>query len=263
MRGILQVARPSISSIAGAVAGAVTVVHYDGSGAETTIAPLCAFLTVTTLTMFGFIINDVHDRHKDRLAFRLDKPIASGCLSVSAGNAAALIAFGTSIGLSSYFGLASMGVVAITSLLLFGYSRFAQRVPLLKGAYTAVLTLSPAVWGWAATGHLAPFVTLLGIFLFMFGREVLLDVHDMEADRKSGLETIPLVYGAKAARNLAWGLMFCTPLLPMVFEYQRLVVFLCLTIMGLLITIKAFGMSIKREAVWTKLPMLVSIGLLI
>jgi 4-hydroxybenzoate polyprenyltransferase len=60
------------------------------------------------------------------------------------------------------------------------------------------------VFGMTAGEFRAPVVGLaISVFFLLVGREIVLDIRDMEADRGSGIRSIPVLYGARGAIGTA------------------------------------------------------------
>ncbi len=93
---------------------------------------------MTALAMFGFVVNDVFDYHKDAAA-GVRRPIAAGELSIRKAVILAVGLLAPVFLLSTIVGSGGK-VLAITSLGLVAYSPIAQRYPLGKGALVQTVT---------------------------------------------------------------------------------------------------------------------------
>lgn len=155
---------------------------------------------MTILTMFGFVVNDVVDFDKDARA-GVRRPIATGELSRSGGVlfAAALLMFAY---LASPVGGSGETVLAVTSLSLVAYSPLAQRYPLGKGAYVAVLCCAPLLYGSVISGVRLSWLSYATLACFVLGREALMDSDELAGDRRSGIETIAGILGCSRTRRI-------------------------------------------------------------
>ena len=133
--------------------------------------------------MAGFVLNDIFDEERDRLNHP-DRPIPSGRFSPVS---ATLLYFGllaTALLAAKVFVPDEQLFLYLTFALLFSnYNFLVEKAPLLKNAYVAAVSIIP-VW------IVADFLSLDGtryalaaaLLLFIFGREVLMDVVDMRGD---------------------------------------------------------------------------------
>jgi len=159
------------------------------------------------LTSFAFLMNDLWDLGKDVIAGRT-RPLATGqitrfqvIVSVTAMLALAyLVAWAT----NAPHVLAAAVVISVAAGL---YSPITAKQPLLKNLYAAVLSCSPIVLAGAAVPIERSGITAAFVALFIAGREVLLDVKDLEGDRVAGLRTLAVRLGESNASVLAWAIM--------------------------------------------------------
>jgi len=203
---MLYVGRPAVSFIAGLACG--ILVLKDSS--LSVYSPLLAALCTMSATMFGFTINDIFDREKDITSHKY-KPIAKNELSVQS---ACILCFGHLIFVTIisflYFGLHATLVYMALFLLLFGYSIVSSRIPVVKGIYTAGLTLFPILIAITIADSAIATYSLTGIFFFIFFRECILDAMDIESDLKSGIRTVAFYLGDVKLQMIGWIGMFFT-----------------------------------------------------
>lgn len=220
----VELGRPLISSVAGASHGAILYL-----GAEFPLGlSLVASLMLTLVTMFGFVVNDVWDYSKDQEAERLDKGLVNGMFSLREARAAASILLLAIISICVVW-FNSGTLVAIIFLLsaLVYYSTFSRRLPLFKGIYTAGLCLSPLILAEVISdSHLVERSLYAFGVLFFVGRELFLDVLDVDFDQRSGTKTLAVLLGGDLALRTAWILMIGAYVLAAVGE-SRLVVATC------------------------------------
>jgi 4-hydroxybenzoate polyprenyltransferase len=172
---LLRSTRPLSSLVPGTLTSVAIVVKAGFS-----VRGILAGLAMSSLTAFGFQINDLLDYQKDKAA-GVQRPIASGVLSpgTAAAFAFALLLF--VFALSALVGSGTR-VLAATALLLVLYTPFARRIPLFKGFYVALLCISPLYYGSQASGAQYPWTPYVLLFLFIVGREALMDSNEVRGD---------------------------------------------------------------------------------
>jgi 4-hydroxybenzoate polyprenyltransferase len=205
--------------------------------------------------MAGFILNDVHDRPKDALAF-IQRPVTVGLISVRQAITASSFLFIIAFCVTPSHGR-STTILLITALAVTIYSIFAQRFPILKGVYTALLCCAPLSYG-AAVGSGRFADTVFGaLVLFICGREIYLDIRDIEGDRRFGLTTVPVFIGIPAARKVAVMLMIAGGLSILVIVRSTIGYLAAggsLVLLGLVLTWP--GIELQRRLQLTRFPML-------
>jgi len=200
---ILHVARLPVGLIAGFAVGFIVARH-------TSLGWWHVFLQmipITLVTMIGFVLNDIFDLDKDRIAQR-DKPLATGLVSVEAAGLAAIVLTGVMLAIS--FAIARGNSVPIVFITLAGvivYSWWAQKFPTLKGIATALLCCAPFAYAAEISGITFPTEFYGFLLVFITGRELLLDVKDFEGDRRAGVLTLVAYMNPIPSRIIGWTLM--------------------------------------------------------
>jgi chlorophyll/bacteriochlorophyll a synthase len=194
--------RPISSLVAGAMSASI-LIAVPG---RLSLLSVAAGLAMTALAMFGFVVNDVFDYHKDAVA-GVRRPIAEGELSIREAVILAVGLLALVFLLSTIVASGGM-VLVITSLGLVAYSPIAQRYPLGKGALVAGLCCSPLLYGSVVGGIPCPWFSYTTLACFVFGRETLMDAEELIGDRLAGLATIPVVLGCRRARRIGIAVMF-------------------------------------------------------
>jgi 4-hydroxybenzoate polyprenyltransferase len=253
----LDLTRPLNSSIAGLLAFVVGI----SLSALDLQAAIRLFISTTTLCMFGYIANDIFDREKDRRAGRRDKVIATGVVPL--GNAASLA---TALLLASLISARAVSdnvflIVSAGAVLVTGYSYFSHRFPKLKGLYTALLCCLPAIFGAGMNLSAMSVKMLLLISLFIFGREMLIDITDMDFDKRSGHSTLAVTLGPNRAAVIGWITMLASG--PVIFTLETNLIsqiIAALAILSLLTILLAHGFrNMARSVSLSRIPMLLSI----
>jgi 4-hydroxybenzoate polyprenyltransferase len=239
-RLVLRSGRLGVSWIAGLAAGAVIF----RSGLFSWSHALCAFAALTLVTMSGFIMNDVHDRQKDRIASK-QRPIALGELSV----ATALTMTGCFIFVATtatlyMFGLSEALWIAVIAGALYAYSPVALRWPVAKGAYTSFLAVSPLLFAFHTAGVAVPILILALLVAYITFREAVLDAIDLDGDLLSGVQTVAYFVGRNRTLVAGWAGMFLT-LTVSLFIIETPVSRLAIS-MGLIFQVVACAMFVLR-----------------
>jgi len=195
--------RPVSSAIAGAAALLFVIQVRKLPVSAALVASLCS----SALCMFGFVVNDILDRHKDALSGRPDKPIAIGNISVRDAAALSVVLALSAVCLSMFIDYSAMIFTATGIFLLVGYSHFSASLPKLKGLYTGVLCCLPIMIGAGDFFWSVDPSYFVAILIFIFGREIVNDVGDSSFDRLSRHRTIAIDLGTARALPLGWVLM--------------------------------------------------------
>jgi geranylgeranylglycerol-phosphate geranylgeranyltransferase len=171
---------------------------------------LIAFFSMTLVTMAGFVMNDISDLQKDRLAGKR-RPIALGQLSVELAWRGVVVTLAAAIG-SAYlvFGFAPALWIVSIAVALFVYSPVARQWPLIKGLYTALLATTPFLFAYDVAGFALPAISLALLLSYMVFREAVLDVMDLKGDISAGVHTVAFFLGERQTQLIGWVGMFAT-----------------------------------------------------
>ncbi len=201
--GILQTIRLPMGSVI--FAGVALVGVLKGGPALTMIWLAVA---VTLVAMGSFALNDFYDAVKDRVNAP-HRAIPSGRLRRREAFAIGLgaIVAGSLTGARQLSGWALL-IFATGCVGALFYNEVVRRAPAWKVAVTAalcalVLTLDVAVLGLGA----AYYWICAACFVFVFGRELLMDVRDIAGDSTAGLRTMAVLLGRRRAGKLGYGIV--------------------------------------------------------
>jgi 4-hydroxybenzoate polyprenyltransferase len=203
---IVRSGRIGVSSIAGCAAATVVFRSVFGSWSNVSTT----FIALTLVTMSGFLMNDICDREKDKLAAK-QRPIALGQLSlIVAWSAAACFVLVAALTALLATGLSSaLWIMAIAGA-LYLYSPAARKWPLGKGLYTACLAISPLLFAYKLASIAMPATILALLLMYIVFREAVLDAVDLDGDLLSGVRTIAYFIGRNRTFALGWAGMFVT-----------------------------------------------------
>lgn len=184
--GLARTARPIPVAIASLLAAATMA----GDHRLPLAWSLAYALPVAGLTAAAFLLNDAFDVRKDKRSGKR-RPVAVGEITPLAANRTALCLIVISVLLPIIrFQWHTVCVVLAAAVGIVFYSPMAARHPLWKNAYTAVLCLLPFAIGYSELRSI-PIAAPLGmLLLFIWGRELLLDVQDSKGDIAAGVRTL-------------------------------------------------------------------------
>jgi len=165
-------------------------------------SPMQGILLGTSLSLmssFGFLINDLIDRKVDNLngAKRME---AANKITISISFVSAISFLSLSLIMSSLISLKSLIWMSVIGLGLIAYSVFCRKVLLLATFTSATLSASPLwlpllLW---RNDENTFFINFSGLFfLLLIAREILLDSKDVKGDQQGGRHTIGTVFGEK------------------------------------------------------------------
>lgn len=200
---LLRSARPLSAGVAGGLSLAAIWIR-SGFSERCVLAGLAMF----TVTMFGFVINDILDFEKDAAA-GVQRPIATGAISSQTALVFAGFLLVGACWLSAAVGSGG-SVLTLAVLALVLYTPSARRMPLLKGLYVAGLCMAPLYYA-SVVGQTnfsgAAYVLLA---LFVLGREILMDANEIAGDRQAGLRTVAEALGPSNTRRLGAAMMIAS-----------------------------------------------------
>ena len=162
---------------------------------------LAAFAASFTLAS-GNIINDIYDVEIDKIN-RSSRPLPSGKII----NKEALVLYFIfqllSLILSWFINLPAFFIVIIATLLLFLYSKYLKRIPLIGNITVAFLTGLVFIYGGIAVENYdAAIIPALFAFLINLIREIVKDMKDVKGDEKAGVVSFPIKYGFQKSKIL-------------------------------------------------------------
>ena len=182
---------------------------------------LSAALSAALISAGGNVINDYFDFEVDKInkSFR---PLPSKKVTLEK---ALLLWFYTSffgIALSLTINFYAFLIAVIAVFLLYLYSYRAKNMFLIGNIIVSLLTGMAFIYSGTAIGKYEDvIIPAVFAFLFHFGREILKDIQDMDADKKREAVTIPIKYGKNVA-VFSLGFVFSLLILATIFPYYYL-----------------------------------------
>lgn len=162
------------------------------------LAALCVFFSA----LVNFVLNDLHDYEGDSLNGRPDRPLALGIIGKETALVLAFICGVLAVGFSFLLPKDPRLMILVGLPFTLAYNVYLKRFIAFKNLFTGFANAGVVLVGAAVSGaHLDPLVLFLAVlgFLFSVSYEVMLDIADVEGDRKNGVETIPVRYGLERA----------------------------------------------------------------
>jgi geranylgeranylglycerol-phosphate geranylgeranyltransferase len=172
------------------------------------LASVAAGLTAST----GNIINDIFDIEIDKFN-RPERPLPSEKISRNEAFTIYFIFIILSLILSWFVNVQAFLIVAVTTLLLFLYSKYLKKIPLAGNFLVAFLTGLVFIYGGVVVENpTAAIIPALFAFLINLIREIVKDMEDVEGDKKAGVITFPIKFGFQKSKILV--LLFTYTLIP-------------------------------------------------
>jgi geranylgeranylglycerol-phosphate geranylgeranyltransferase len=162
------------------------------------LASLAAALT----TAAGNIINDIYDIETDKISHP-KRVLALGLLSPKEARYEYFVFNLLSAFISIYISITLFVIVFISSFLLFVYSFYLKRIPLVGNLVIALITgLAFIYGGFTADNPNAGIIPAIFASLINLIREIIKDIQDVEGDAKQGIQTFPIKYGISLSKRL-------------------------------------------------------------
>jgi geranylgeranylglycerol-phosphate geranylgeranyltransferase len=155
-------------------------------------------LPFTLAAMGGFALNDYCDAEKDRVN-RPYRPIPSGKISRTSALFIGFVLIASARIVSAIMSdnIRELSIFAFAITGVCSYNIVVKRFTILKNLWTGVICALPFVYFvvHANMGLVLP----LAVFLYVFGREILMDVVDLKGDVSVGIRTLAARMGASAS----------------------------------------------------------------
>ena len=162
--------------------------------------------TIFTVGLFiggANIFNDIQDKNEDKIN-KPNRPISAELISLkSAGNyAKALFILGASMCFLLPQSAAKLAWFIVFPLMII-YSITLKSIPLIGNGVIALLLGLTFLFCGLVFGDIVPMIIPAGLaFSLTFVRELTKDIEDIEGDKRSGLNTFPIMFGLNKAVQL-------------------------------------------------------------
>jgi len=162
---------------------------------------ILASLSGMFISAGGNVVNDYFDIEVDRVN-KPQRPLPSGRVSPTVALASYLVVSVVGLIISVLINRSTFLIAGAAVVGLFFYSA-SLKLELFWGNFTVAFVSALAfLYGGASVGNArGALIPAVFAFLYHFGREVLKDLEDMEADRLRRSRSIPLACGKRAAQR--------------------------------------------------------------
>ena len=173
--------------------------------------------TIFTVGLFiggANIFNDIQDKNEDKIN-KPNRPISAELISLkAAGNyAKALFISGASMCFLLPQSAAKLAWFIVFPLMII-YSITLKSIPLIGNGVIALLLGLTFLFCGLVFGDIVPMIIPAGLaFSLTFVRELTKDIEDIEGDKRSGLNTFPIMFGLNKAVQLVILLSVATGIL--------------------------------------------------
>ncbi len=183
---------------------------------------MLASVSAALIAGFGNVVNDIFDINIDKIN-KPFRPLASGSLEIREAVITAITMGVASLTLSLFVHRYAILVALPALILLALYTPFFKRLLFVGNILIAFIAALVFIYGGMAAGK--PFgaiVLVIFAFLFHFGREIVKDIQDKEADTKAGSLPEPRRINRWIARGAAiavFSLLTILTLVPFLADY--------------------------------------------
>lgn len=162
------------------------------------LAPLAAALTAAA----GNIVNDIYDIETDRISHP-NRILVLGSLSIKEAWIEYWILNSLSVFLAIYLSPILLIIVVPTIFMLYIYSAFLKRLPLIGNVIIASITALAFIYGgYAVANPNAAIIPAVFAFLINLIREIIKDIQDIEGDLKLNFKTFPIRLGIDKSKHI-------------------------------------------------------------
>lgn len=212
--GIIQTTRISTSFVISAI---ILLPIEKDINHITNVISLAMNLLFTS--MGGFALNDFYDFEKDKIN-KPHRPIPSRRITEKTTLKVAILFLSLSLLFSIYntfnYSYGFLQILFLVAMILYNFvtKNFAMVKTIYTAFISALLVLYPILLYYFSFNY---FLLPIATFFFILGREIFMDILDVEGDKKSGITTIPIKFGVKistlcALSSLIIGTLLVTPL---------------------------------------------------
>jgi len=168
---------------------------------------LMACTSATLIAAGANTINDVFDLAIDQIN-KPSRPLPSGLVHVQHARLWAILLFLSGVMVSLFLNLPGFIIALLSAVSLYAYSWKLKRTILWGNFTVAFFTGLAFVYGGIAVFRYREAI-IVGVFSFFYhlAREIIKDTEDMAGDRKDGVVTFPIRYGAVAGLQLSTVIM--------------------------------------------------------
>jgi len=198
LTAIIKLIRPLNFLITFASVIVAAIICLPGHSIELNV--FLAALSASLVMASGNIINDIYDVDIDRVN-KPSRPLPSGKISVKKAYILYFVFIASSVFISSLLNEKAIVIVLVSILLLFFYSKYLKRIPLVGNITVAFLTGLVFIFGGIVVENpAAAIIPALFAFIINLTREIVKDMEDVEGDTKAGVVTFPIKFGSRKSK---------------------------------------------------------------
>ena len=107
-------------------------------------------------------------------------------------------------------------IISNTIIFTYLYTPVFKNIPLIKNIIVAlIITQAPLTGAIIVGGNYHNVIpTIIYLFNFIMWQEIMLDIMDINGDKKNNINTIPVLYGYKKANMIGLGFLLLGSLIP-------------------------------------------------
>jgi len=213
---------------------------------------LLASIGASLVAAAGNIVNDIFDIVTDKISHP-NRVLISEMLSKKEAWYLYLSLNFTSVIIAASLNLILLVIVLLTTILLFVYSVYLKKIPLVGNIVVALITgLAFIYGGFTANDPHTAVIPAVFAFLINLIREIVKDIQDYEGDKTAGVITFPIKFGFQKSKILILIITFSLvlfTLFPFITEFYKIEYFLVVMIFvnPLLIFCLKFLFDPKKE----------------
>ncbi|MCU0343327.1 MAG: geranylgeranylglycerol-phosphate geranylgeranyltransferase [Ignavibacterium sp.] len=163
---------------------------------------LLASIAASLVAAAGNIVNDIYDIESDKISHP-KRPLVLSEISIKEAWYLYISLSFISIFIAASLKPILLVIVIISTILLFIYSAYLKKLPLIGNITVAFLTWLAFIYGGYVTGNPGAAIVPAGFaFLINLIREIVKDIQDVEGDKKAGESTFPIKYGFQKSKFL-------------------------------------------------------------
>jgi 4-hydroxybenzoate polyprenyltransferase len=162
------------------------------------LAPLTAAFTAAA----GNIVNDIYDIETDRISHP-SRILVLESLLIKEAWIEYWVLNVVSVLIAIYLSPILLIMVLLTIFILYVYSAFLKRLPLIGNIIIALITALAFIYGGYAVGNPeAAIIPAVFAFFINLIREIVKDIQDIEGDLKLNFKTFPIRLGIEASKHI-------------------------------------------------------------
>lgn len=202
----IKVVRPLNCLITALVVFVGGVISSESNSYDSVL--ILASFTAAIVAASGNVINDYFDIEIDKISHP-DRPLAAGKITPSNAIKFYSILVLVALAISFFLNRELFIITIIALIILFLYSLYLKKIPLVGNITVALLTALAFFFGGIAVNN-AEATIVPAVFAFMINliRELVKDVEDIEGDKSNNVITFPISFGMSVTKYLIAFLIF-------------------------------------------------------